>query len=243
MSKGLSRKADESSGQQKRMLLLDQEKCKPNMPAFTFLQKYARSCGKECITVQGNECKILEEACLACLNRAKHCPGDAVRIINLPANLETDCTHRYGLNSFKLHGLPTPRPGHVLGLLGTNGIGKSTALNVLAGKLKPNLGKLKDPPAWMGVLLRLALAANALRFAANPLRSRAASMCLAQTPRRAAQRAGAFAVPCAHTLLDVPPSPRRAPRRYLPLLPRQRAAKLLSAPAGRRHEGFDQGAA
>jgi len=29
----------------------------------------------------------------------------------------------------------------VLGLVGTNGIGKSTALKVLAGKLKPNLGR------------------------------------------------------------------------------------------------------
>lgn len=37
--------------------------------------------------------------------------------------------------------LPVPRPGQVLGLVGTNGIGKSTALKVLAGKLKPNLGK------------------------------------------------------------------------------------------------------
>jgi hypothetical protein len=34
-----------------------------------------------------------------------------------------------------------PRPGQVLGLVGTNGIGKSTALKVLAGKLKPNLGR------------------------------------------------------------------------------------------------------
>lgn len=37
--------------------------------------------------------------------------------------------------------LPVPRPGQVLGLVGTNGIGKSTALKVLAGKLKPNLGR------------------------------------------------------------------------------------------------------
>ena len=34
-----------------------------------------------------------------------------------------------------------PRPGQVLGLVGTNGIGKSTALRVLAGSLKPNLGR------------------------------------------------------------------------------------------------------
>ena len=37
--------------------------------------------------------------------------------------------------------LPTPRPGEVLGLVGTNGIGISTALKILAGKLKPNLGR------------------------------------------------------------------------------------------------------
>jgi ABC-type multidrug transport system fused ATPase/permease subunit len=39
--------------------------------------------------------------------------------------------------------LPVPRPGQVLGLVGTNGIGKSTALKILAGKLKPNLGRLE----------------------------------------------------------------------------------------------------
>jgi len=45
-----------------------------------------------------------------------------------------------------------PRPGQVLGLVGTNGIGKSTALTVLAGKLKPNLGKYDAPPDWQEIL-------------------------------------------------------------------------------------------
>ena len=31
-------------------------------------------------------------------------------------------------------------------MVGTNGIGKSTALKVLAGKQKPNLGRFNDPP-------------------------------------------------------------------------------------------------
>lgn len=69
------------------------------------------------------------------------CPFEAIAIINLPTNLESEVTHRYTANSFKLHRLPTPRPGQVLGLVGTNGIGKSTALKILAGKLKPNLGR------------------------------------------------------------------------------------------------------
>lgn len=42
-----------------------------------------------------------------------------------------------------------PRPGEVLGLVGTNGIGKSTALKILAGKQKPNLGKFAVNPSTM----------------------------------------------------------------------------------------------
>lgn len=100
------------------------------------------------------------------------CPFEAIQIINLPTNLESQVTHRYTANAFKLHRLPTPRPGQVLGLVGTNGIGKSTALKILAGKLKPNLGRYEvcnqynfyvdrerwssnfsqDPPDWQEIL-------------------------------------------------------------------------------------------
>ena len=98
------------------------------------------------------------------------CPFEAIAIINLPTNLESEVTHRYTANAFKLHRLPTPRPGQVLGLVGTNGIGKSTALKILAGKLKPNLGRydvrdsavifchitwisfFQDPPDWQEIL-------------------------------------------------------------------------------------------
>lgn len=45
-----------------------------------------------------------------------------------------------------------PRPGQVLGLVGTNGIGKSTALKILSGKLKPNLGRYEAPPDWEEIL-------------------------------------------------------------------------------------------
>ncbi len=83
---------------------------------------------------------ISEELCIGCGICVKKCPFEAINIINLPKDLNTCVTHRYSANTFKLHRLPTPRPGQVLGLVGTNGIGKSTALKILAGKLKPNLG-------------------------------------------------------------------------------------------------------
>ncbi|KAG8884775.1 Fe-S cluster-binding ribosome biosynthesis protein [Tulasnella sp. 331] len=95
---------------------------------------------------------LSEVLCIGCGICVKKCPFDAITIINLPTNLDSQVTHRYTANSFKLHRLPTPRPGQVLGLVGTNGIGKSTALKILAGKLKPNLGRYEDPPDWQEIL-------------------------------------------------------------------------------------------
>ena len=91
---------------------------------------------------------ISQELCIGFGICVKKCPFEAIQIINLPKDLEKETTHRYSANSFKLHRLPVPRPGQVLGLVGTNGIGKSTALKILAGKQKPNLGRFESPPDW-----------------------------------------------------------------------------------------------
>jgi len=78
----------------------------------------------------------------------KKCPFKAISVVNLPDELEKECTHRFGPNSFKLFRLPTPSPGSVLGLLGPNGIGKSTVLRILSGEIMMNLGRYADPPGW-----------------------------------------------------------------------------------------------
>lgn len=60
--------------------------------------------------------------------------------------------HRFGPNTFKLFRLPVPSPGIVLGLIGQNGIGKSTALKILSGEIKPNLERYDNPPDWSEII-------------------------------------------------------------------------------------------
>lgn len=151
-----SRKAKTNAEEQleRKMVIVDQTKCKENMPAYAYFKRHARACGKDCISVKKGppaEVKVWKDACAACLNRAKRCPDDAAKVVKLPSNLETELVHKYGENSFQLHGLPMPRVGQVLGMLGCNGTGKSTALKILAGQLKPNLGKFDSPPSWADI--------------------------------------------------------------------------------------------
>ncbi|KAL9083198.1 MAG: hypothetical protein Q9159_005920 [Coniocarpon cinnabarinum] len=138
-----------------RIAIVNSDKCKPKKCR----QECKKSCpvvrtGKLCIEVspESRIAFISERLCIGCGICPKKCPFSAINIINLPTNLETQVTQRYSANSFKLHRLPTPRPGQVLGLVGTNGIGKSTALKILGGKLKPNLGRYENPPDWEEIL-------------------------------------------------------------------------------------------
>lgn len=148
-------KATEETDKLTRIAIVNSDKCKPKRCR----QECKKSCpvvrmGKLCIEVTANDklASISEELCIGCGICVKKCPFEAITIINLPSNLEKDTTHRYSQNSFKLHRLPIPRPGEVLGLVGTNGIGKSTALKILAGKQKPNLGRYTNPPDWTEIL-------------------------------------------------------------------------------------------
>jgi ATP-binding cassette subfamily E protein 1 len=106
----------------------------------------------EAIRFEDTKPLIVEALCSGCGICVKKCPFNAISIVNLPDELEKECSHRFGPNTFKLYRLPTPSPGTVLGLLGKNGIGKTTTLKILSGEVKPNLGNYENPPSWNDII-------------------------------------------------------------------------------------------
>ncbi len=125
-----------------RIAILNKDRCQP--------RRCSKECEKYCPRVRtGDETIVFEEdgkpviseeLCVGCGICVNKCPFDAIMIIGLPEALE-EPTHRYGPNGFALFGLPVPRVGKVTGLLGPNGIGKSTSVQILSGALVPNFGK------------------------------------------------------------------------------------------------------
>jgi ATP-binding cassette subfamily E protein 1 len=130
---------------------------------------HAKKCGTECIlycprvrtgdetVVIGEDGKALisEELCVGCGICIKKCPFGAIDIVSLPEELEHP-THRYGKNGFALYGLPIPVEGKVTGILGANGIGKSTAVRILSGQIRPNLGNFELEVSWEEIFKRYA---------------------------------------------------------------------------------------
>ncbi|MGY8702501.1 MAG: ribosome biogenesis/translation initiation ATPase RLI, partial [Candidatus Poseidoniales archaeon] len=111
--------------------------------------------GVECIILDDKTGKphISESLCIGCGICVNKCPHDALIITQLPSELKEDRIHRYGQNGFRLFRLPTPSKDQVVGILGPNGMGKSTAINILSGQIIPNLGEWdSDDCYWEEVI-------------------------------------------------------------------------------------------
>jgi ATP-binding cassette subfamily E protein 1 len=131
--------------QMKRIAVVDNEKLK-DMQQKTHIQSLCpvNRAGTECIKIESDSKLTIDElTCIGCGICVKAAP-DSIKIVNLPEILERDPIHRYGENEFALFSLPNVLFGKVIGMLGVNGIGKSSAISVLAGILKPNFGDLKN---------------------------------------------------------------------------------------------------
>jgi ATP-binding cassette, sub-family E, member 1 len=138
-----------------RVAVLDKELCQPKKCGLECI-KYCpvNKSGADCIVMNEEikKAQIDEDICNGCGICVKVCPFDAITIVNLASELATDKVHQFGINSFRLYKLPTPTKGEVVGLLGRNGMGKSTVVNILSGNLKPNLGNYSEPPEWDEIL-------------------------------------------------------------------------------------------
>ncbi len=137
-----------------RLAVVDAKRCKPKRCSLECV-KYCPKVrtGAEAIVVN-DIATISEELCVGCGICVKKCPFKAISIVNLPERLEGKEVHRYGKNGFVLYNLPIPKKGHVVGLLGANGTGKTTAVKILSGQLKPNLGK--EEASWEEIFDRFA---------------------------------------------------------------------------------------
>ncbi len=130
-----------------RIATIDLDVCQP------------RKCSKECIkfcpgvrtgdeTVVFDDPKgkpvISEELCTGCGICPKKCPFGAIFVVGLPEELKKDLIHQYGENAFRLFRLPYPREHSVTGIIGQNGIGKTTIVKILSGDLIPNFGDFEN---------------------------------------------------------------------------------------------------
>ncbi|MFP4567698.1 MAG: ribosome biogenesis/translation initiation ATPase RLI [Candidatus Woesearchaeota archaeon] len=142
----------------KRIMIVKKDRCNPVGCGGYLCMRVSPSnrAGMEAI-VKDDDGKVkVNESVITDADRiaANKCPFQALSMINLPDELNQDPIHRYPPNGFALYKLPIPIFGKVVGIIGRNGVGKSTAMNIIAGLLRPNFGELDKKASYKDLIER-----------------------------------------------------------------------------------------
>ncbi|MFX1277462.1 MAG: ribosome biogenesis/translation initiation ATPase RLI [Promethearchaeota archaeon] len=134
-----------------RIAVIDKDLCKPDKcsplgekPCIKYCPRVRTGDKTIVINQEIHKAEITENLCSGTGICVKKCPFKAISIVNLPDQLKNQISFRYGQDQFSLFRMAIPKKGKVLGLIGQNGVGKSTMLKVLSGDLKLNLGRFGD---------------------------------------------------------------------------------------------------
>lgn len=131
-----------------RIAVIDKNKCQPK--ACNYLCH--RVCppvkmGEDAIEIINREAYlppiINESLCTGCGICPHKCPFKAITIINTGVKFG-EPIHQFGKNTFRVYSLPSSEKGFITGLIGINGSGKTTSINILSGSQIPNLGEYKE---------------------------------------------------------------------------------------------------
>ncbi|MFW9988967.1 MAG: ribosome biogenesis/translation initiation ATPase RLI [Candidatus Odinarchaeota archaeon] len=143
-----------------RIAVLNKDFCKPNKcspfgekPCIKYCPRVRT--GDKTIVLSPDEKYVIitESLCSGEGICVKKCPFNAISIVNLPDPLENQITFRYGQDQFSLFRVAIPKKGKVLGLIGQNGIGKSTLLKILSNELTINFGRFgNEAPDWKDIV-------------------------------------------------------------------------------------------
>lgn len=127
----------------RRIAIVDYKKCKPKLCGEVCIKVCPLvRMNKKAIYLENNEIKIDESLCTGCGICVAKCPFNAIKIINLELLLDNPL-HQYGDNRFRLFRFLDMPKNINLGIIGQNGIGKSTIIKILSGQIVPNLGNYK----------------------------------------------------------------------------------------------------